>query len=137
MSAKVLLDHNPLAPSNAAPVDFAAAMRTRPAWITPEQPRPLPEVTAYRLHFDLPDATQIRVHVSADEVAPGDPAIAPLEAESAWAFTDDEFGLAWDAGGSSSCDPASAPRIACSDDFDGLRLCLPGVEVVDCIIDAL
>ena len=67
MSAKVLLDHNPLAPSNAAPVDFAAAMRTRPAWITPEQPRPLPEVTAYRLHFDLPDAAQIRVHVSADE----------------------------------------------------------------------
>lgn len=67
MSTKVLLDHNPLAPSNAAPVDFAAAFRARPAWITPEQPRPLPDVTAYRLQFDLPDAALIRVHVSADE----------------------------------------------------------------------
>ena len=78
---KVLLDHNPLAPSNSAPVDFAAAFRTRPAWITaqplqslsqflaPSQ-RPssaLPSVTAYRLQFELPEAAVIRVHVSADE----------------------------------------------------------------------
>ena len=67
MSTKVLLDHNPLAPSNAAPVDFGAAFRTRPAWIIPEQPQPLPDVTAYRLQFDLPEAALIRVHVSADE----------------------------------------------------------------------
>ena len=67
MSTKVLLDHNPLAPSNAAPVDFAAAMRTRPAWITPEQVPSPPAVTAYRLPFELPEAAQIRVHVSADE----------------------------------------------------------------------
>jgi alpha-L-rhamnosidase len=64
---KVLLDHNPLAPSNAAPADFGAAFRTRPAWITPSQPQPLPDVTAYRLQFDLPQAALIRVHVSADE----------------------------------------------------------------------
>ena len=81
--------------------------------------------------------SQLGVRVSADEVAPGDPAIAPLEAESAWAFTDDEFGLAWDAGGSSSCNPASAPQVACGDDFDGLRLCLPNLEVVDCLFDGL
>ncbi len=64
---KVLLDHNPLAPSNAAPVDFMAAFRTRPAWITARQPQPLPEVMAYRVQFDLPQAALIRVHVSADE----------------------------------------------------------------------
>lgn len=64
---KVLLEHNPLAPSNAAPADFGAAFRTRPAWITAHQPQPLPEVTAYRLQVDLPQAALIRVHVSADE----------------------------------------------------------------------
>jgi alpha-L-rhamnosidase len=64
---KVLLDHDPLAPSNAAPADFGAAYRARPAWITPRQPQSLPEVTAYRLRFDLPQAAAIRVHVSADE----------------------------------------------------------------------
>ena len=64
---KVLLDRNPLAPSNAAPADFRAAYRTRPAWITPHEPAPPPEVTAYRLRFDLPQAAVIRVHVSADE----------------------------------------------------------------------
>ncbi|MCX6048777.1 MAG: alpha-L-rhamnosidase [Chloroflexi bacterium] len=64
---KVLLDHNPLAPSNAAPTDFGAAVRTRPAWITARQPQSLPEVTAYRLQVDLPQAILIRVHVSADE----------------------------------------------------------------------
>jgi len=64
---KVLLDHNPLAPSNAAPADFGAAYRARPAWITPHQPQPAPEVTAFRLRFDLPQAATIRVHVSADE----------------------------------------------------------------------
>jgi alpha-L-rhamnosidase len=64
---KVLLSDNPLAPSNAAPVDFSVAYRERPAWITARQPQPLPEVTAYRLRFDLPQAATIRVHVSADE----------------------------------------------------------------------
>ena len=64
---KVLLDYSPLAPSNAAPTDFSAAYRARPAWITPRQPQPPPEVTAYRLRFDLPQAATIRVHVSADE----------------------------------------------------------------------
>src|SRR5512136_160955 len=64
---KVLLNHNPLAPSNAAPVDFSVAYRKRPAWITARQPQPLPEVTAYRLRFDLPQAATIRMHVSADE----------------------------------------------------------------------
>ncbi len=78
---KVLLDHNPLAPSNSAPVDFGAAIRTRPAWITAQQAhaqsqfvsrsqspsQALPAVTAYRLQFELPEAALIRVHVSADE----------------------------------------------------------------------
>jgi alpha-L-rhamnosidase len=64
---KVLLSDNPLAPSNAAPVDYSVAYRKRPAWITARQPKPLPEVTAYRLRFDLPQAAAIRVHVSADE----------------------------------------------------------------------
>ena len=64
---KVLLDHNPLAPSNRAPIDFSAAFRTRPAWITAQQPPALPAVTAYRLQFDLPEAAVVRVHVSADE----------------------------------------------------------------------
>ncbi len=64
---KILLDHNPLAPSNAAPADFRAAAKSRPAWITPQQPQPLPDVTAYRLQCDLPQAATIRVHVSADE----------------------------------------------------------------------
>jgi len=64
---KTLLDDNPLAPSNAAPTDFRAAYRARPAWITPRQPGPPPEVTAYRLRFDMPQAAVIRVHVSADE----------------------------------------------------------------------
>jgi alpha-L-rhamnosidase len=64
---KVLLDHNPLAPSNAAPADFRATVQTRPAWISPVQPRPAPDVTAYRMQFDLPEDDTIRVHVSADE----------------------------------------------------------------------
>lgn len=64
---KILLDHNSLAPSNAAPDDFRAAALARPAWITPQQPRPLPDVTAYRLQCDLPQDAIIRVHVSADE----------------------------------------------------------------------
>lgn len=78
---KVLLDHNPLAPSNSAPVDFGAALRTRPAWITAQAPSSQsqfqslsqstsgarPEVNAYRLQFELPEAAVIRVHVSADE----------------------------------------------------------------------
>ncbi|MGB5050115.1 MAG: hypothetical protein WBO46_14320, partial [Caldilineaceae bacterium] len=64
---KVLLDHNPLLPSNAAPVNFAETYRTRPAWISATQPQTLPAVTAYRLHFELSQAALIRVHVSADE----------------------------------------------------------------------
>ena len=64
---KILLDHNPLAPSNAAPADFRAAAQARPAWISPQHPQPLPEVTAYRLQVDLPQDATIRVHVSADE----------------------------------------------------------------------
>jgi alpha-L-rhamnosidase len=64
---KVLLEHNPLAPSNAAPADFGAAFRARPAWITASQPPSLPDVSAYRLQVDLPQAAQIRLHVSADE----------------------------------------------------------------------
>jgi len=67
MDMKVLLDYNPLTPSNVAPTDFSAAYRARPAWITPRQPEPPPEVTAYRLQFDLPKTAIIRVHVSADE----------------------------------------------------------------------
>lgn len=63
---KVLLDQNPLAPSNA-PADFGTAYRARPAWIAPQQPAPPPQVTAYRLRFDLPQAATIRMHVSADE----------------------------------------------------------------------
>ncbi len=64
---KFILDHNPLAPSNAVPADFSVAHLARPAWITPRQPMSPPEVTAYRLRFDLPQEATIRVHVSADE----------------------------------------------------------------------
>lgn len=64
---KVLLDHNPLCPSNAAPADFGAMFRTRPAWISANQPQMSPDVTAYRLPFALPQEAQIRVHVTADE----------------------------------------------------------------------
>lgn len=64
---KILLDSNPLAPSNLAPTDFRAAYHSRPAWISPHRLESPPEVTAYRLRFDLPQATVIRAHVSADE----------------------------------------------------------------------
>ena len=64
---KVLLENNPLAPSNTMPADFGAAYRERPAWIMPRQPAAPPEVTAYRLQFDLSQAAIVRVHVSADE----------------------------------------------------------------------
>ncbi len=64
---KVLLQDNPLAPSNAAPADFRAAYQARPAWIAPRLIPAPPEVTAYRLNFDLPQAAVIRAHVSADE----------------------------------------------------------------------
>ncbi len=64
---KVLLDHNPLAPSNAAPSDFGAAYRSRPAWISPQRAALAPEVNAYRLRIELPQAALIRMHVSADE----------------------------------------------------------------------
>jgi alpha-L-rhamnosidase len=64
---KVILDHNPLAPSNLMPADFRAAYQSRPAWITPRHPSPMPDVTAYRLAFHLPQAATMRIHVSADE----------------------------------------------------------------------
>ena len=51
---RVLIDNNPLAPSNAAPTDFRAAYRARPAWIAPPTMALPPEVTAYRLRFELP-----------------------------------------------------------------------------------
>ena len=64
---KVLLNDNPLAPSNAAPADFRKSYLARPAWIAPRHIPAPPEVTAYRLNFDLPQAAVIRAHVSADE----------------------------------------------------------------------
>ena len=64
---KILLNDNPLAPSNAAPADFRATYLARPAWIAPRHIPAPPEVTAYRLNFDLPQAAVIRAHVSADE----------------------------------------------------------------------
>jgi hypothetical protein len=63
---KTISHNNPLAPSNIFPADFQAAYRTRPAWITPPASMLPPEVTAYRLHFKLPEAAVIRAHVSAD-----------------------------------------------------------------------
>jgi alpha-L-rhamnosidase len=67
INMKVLINNNPLAPSNAAPADFRAAYRSRPAWIAPPTLALPPEVTAYRLRFELPEAGVIRAHVSADE----------------------------------------------------------------------
>src|SRR5215207_5433791 len=64
---RVLLNENPLRPSYAAPNNFEEALRSRPAWITPRHVILPPEVTAYRLRFDLPQAASIRIHVSADE----------------------------------------------------------------------
>jgi len=64
---RVLLSDNPLAPSNAAPADFRSAYFSRPAWIAPRSPAAPPEVTAYRLRFELPEPVTLRVHVSADE----------------------------------------------------------------------
>jgi len=64
---RILLDHNPLAPSNIPPSDFRVSYQSRPAWIAPSQVVDPPEVTAYRLHFNLPQAAVIRIHVSADE----------------------------------------------------------------------
>lgn len=64
---KILLDSNPLTPSNLAPTDFNAVYRSRPAWISPQRPESPPEVTAYRLRVNLPQDTVIRAHVSADE----------------------------------------------------------------------
>jgi hypothetical protein len=64
---KVILSHNPLAASSAAPADFRSAYLARPAWIAPQPAPPAPEVSAYRLRCDLPQAGVLRVHVSADE----------------------------------------------------------------------
>jgi alpha-L-rhamnosidase len=67
MDMMVLLDYTPLAPSNAVPADFRASYLERPAWIAPSRPKAPPEVTAYRLHFELPQAAVIRTHVTANE----------------------------------------------------------------------
>lgn len=64
---RVILDGNPLAPTHAAPEDFAALYRSRPAWAFPQQAGLPPEVTAYRLRCDVPVGGRVRVHVSADE----------------------------------------------------------------------
>ncbi len=64
---RVFLNNNPLAPSNIFPADFGTAYRARPAWIAPPTMALPPEVTAYRLRFELPQAAVIRAHVSADE----------------------------------------------------------------------
>jgi len=64
---KINLNHNPLAPSNAAVNNFERAYRTRPAWITSATTSFPPEVVAFRLRFELPQPTVIRSHASADE----------------------------------------------------------------------
>ena len=64
---KINLNHNPLAPSNTAVDNFENAYRTRPAWIAPSELAVPPEVTAFRLRFELPQSAIIRSHVSADE----------------------------------------------------------------------
>ncbi len=64
---KVSIHANPLAASNAAPVDQHIVSKARPAWIAPSPLPAPPEVTAYRLRFDLPQVAVVRAHVSADE----------------------------------------------------------------------
>jgi alpha-L-rhamnosidase len=64
---RVLLDDNPLAPTNAVPDNLDESSHSRPAWITPRHVVLPPEVTAYRLRFHLPQVALIRIHVSADE----------------------------------------------------------------------
>jgi hypothetical protein len=64
---KILLDNNPLAPSNHAPQSFGEHRSQRPAWITPQYSSQLPDITAFRLQFDVAGASVARVHVSADE----------------------------------------------------------------------
>jgi alpha-L-rhamnosidase len=64
---RVMIDNNPLAPSNIPPSDFRTAYSARPAWIAPKTVGFAPEVTAYRLRFELAEAGVIRAHVSADE----------------------------------------------------------------------
>ena len=46
---RVLLDHNPLAPSYEPPQDFATGFKTRPAWISLAAQDAAPRVAAYRL----------------------------------------------------------------------------------------
>jgi len=64
---RVLLNNNPLHPSSTPPDDLEKASRERPAWIEPQSVLHPPEVTAYKLHFELPHAALVRIHVSADE----------------------------------------------------------------------
>jgi len=64
---RVLLNANPLAPNNVPFNSFDEALRSRPAWITSGQAVFAPEVTAYRLRFNLPEKNLIRILVSADE----------------------------------------------------------------------
>ncbi len=64
---RVVMTVNPLEPSYTLPTDFAAAYRSGPAWISPEEPGECPEVVAYRLRFSVPETATVRVHVTADE----------------------------------------------------------------------
>ena len=64
---RILLDDNPLAPSNIPPSDSESAYAARPAWIAASQGTEPPEVSAYRLQFNLPQSAVMRIHVSADE----------------------------------------------------------------------
>ena len=64
---RVPLNDNPLAPTNTVADNFEEAFHACPAWITPGRVVLPPEVTAYRLRFQPPQAALIRIHVSADE----------------------------------------------------------------------
>jgi len=64
---RVLLNESPLAPTDSVSKNFDETYRSRPAWITPRNVAPPPDVTAYRLQFLLPQAALMRIHVSADE----------------------------------------------------------------------
>ena len=64
---RVLLEDNPLAPNNFAPSGFGALRSERPAWIVGQKPVIPPQVSAFRLQFNLEQDSTIRVHVSADE----------------------------------------------------------------------
>ena len=64
---RILLNDNPLTPTNSVYGNLDETYNLRPAWITPRYVAHPPEVTAYRLRFHLPQIALIRIHVSADE----------------------------------------------------------------------